>query len=106
MSGKLNKILTTGAVQLAGEVPMNLTYASLNILVSNPKDTEVTVELWLSDSAQPAVVDMIEPGAVVPAKGKLETFCRLVSPGEKIFVKTSVAGLVVRLETADEVLDI
>ena len=106
MSGKLNKILTTGAVQLAGEIPMSLTYASLNILVSNPKDTEATIELWIGDSDQPAAVDLIEPGAVVPAKGKLETFCRLVSPGEKVFVKTSVAGLVVRLETADELLDI
>lgn len=103
MSGKLGKILTNGTIQKVATIPSNLTYASINILVSNPLAVIADTEVWISDATSPSTVDFIEPKAHIPAEGKLEIYARLVSPGENIFVR-GPAGLAVRVESADELL--
>jgi hypothetical protein len=109
MSGLLAKKLTTGAMLEIGQINQNVSYAAINILVVN-NSTMATpageaVEIYIADgsSPTPGAIDVIEPAAILPAKGKLEWNCRLVSPGEKIFVKAP-AGYTVRVESADEVL--
>ena len=107
MSGLLGKKITTGAMLEIARVPNAITYAAINILISNPSSVATPeangVEIFIADAGSaPGNVDLIEPGAIIPAKGKLEWNCRLVSPGEVIYVRAP-SGYVVRVESADEI---
>lgn len=103
MSGKLNKILSNGSIQLAATVPANVTYSSLNVVVSNPLAVVCEAEVWFSDAQTPGTVDYIQPKVTIPAGGALEIYGRLASPGENVFVRAT-AGAAVRVESADEIL--
>ncbi len=105
MSGLLGKSLTTVNTQRVARLDETVaTYASVNILVVNPLQQDVAVDLWISDAAVPATVDLVAPGTVIPPNGTLEWNCRLLSGGEGVFVRSAVAGLVVRVESADELV--
>lgn len=103
MSGKLNKILTNGSIQLAATVPANVTYSSVNVVIANPLATICEAEVWISDAQSPSPVDYIQSKVVIPAGGTLEIYARLAGPGENVFVR-GTAGAAVRIESADEVL--
>ena len=102
MSGVLNKVLTTGAVQQAGTID-GASYSCVNIVVSNPNDADAQMQLWLTTSASPNPVDLIEALVVIPAKGRYEQSARICSAGENLFVKCT-AGCAVRVETINEVV--
>ena len=103
MSGLLGKTLSTNSIQRVAQLDPNLAnYGSINILVVNPLQQDVAVELWISEQNMPTTVDMIAPGTVIPPLGTLEWNCRLISGGEGVFVRSAVAGMVVRVESADE----
>lgn len=104
MSGLINKTLTTGAAepQHVGTVP-DCTYATVNVIISNPSgglvQNEVAVTLYMSsDPAQADQIDMVDPKAYIPVDGRYVYACAVTSPDEHIFVKTDTAGLVVRVE--------
>lgn len=103
MSGLLGKSLTTNAIQRVALLdPVAANYSSVNILIVNPLQQDVAAELWITDGVTPTLVDMVAPGTVIPPLGTLEWNCRLMSGGEGVFVRTSIAGLVIRVESADE----
>lgn len=104
MSGLINKTITTGAAepQLVATIP-DCTYATVNVIISNPSDgviqNEAAVTLYMSsDPDQANLIDMVDPKAYIPADGRYVYACAVTSPNEHIFVKTDTAGLVVRVE--------
>lgn len=103
MSGLLNKAVANGEIQEVGVIPgSNGSYAMLNVLAVNRQGTEAPLEVWLSTEATPGDVDLVEPGARLPASGgSYEMVGRVVSAGERVFVR-ALAGVVIRLETIEE----
>jgi len=102
MSGLLNKILTDGSVQLVGTIPNTGTFSSINLLAANDTTQDISLRVWIGTDATPSQVDLVDPQAIVPGKGRYEDTVRITSPGENVFVQAAV-GLVVRVETVDEV---
>ena len=102
MSGVLNKILTSDAVQLAGTIP-GTTYSCINILVTNPTATDATMAIWIGTGSTPQAVDVVEPKVIIPAYGRYEQTARICSANENIFIKAT-AGCIARIETIEEIV--
>lgn len=103
MSGLLNKLLADNTIQLAGTVPGGASnYASVNILVINPNPTDGLVTAYATTSPSASAVDKIMHERVMAANGgQIEIACRIMSGGEKIYVKAPV-GCIVRIELVEE----
>ena len=105
--GLLGKFLFTGveagSIQEICIVPTTVDYASLNILVSNWGAAEAVVEVYVGSNATATRIDTVVPGDTIQSKGTGEWNCRLVSAGERIFVRAP-ADIVVRVEYSAEIL--
>lgn len=100
----INKILCNGTTLQAAELPAGHNWATMNVVASNSNedlgganDGSTPIEIYVSESNTPTLVDMVEAGALIPAKGRFELACRLINPGEKVFVKSGT-GVAVRVE--------
>ena len=74
-----------------------MTHSSLNIVASNPLATGAEFQMHIGTGASAGAGDLVEPGAIIPAKGRYELSCRLLQAGEKVWF-TAPAGVVVRAE--------
>lgn len=97
MSIVISKGMTNGQPQYMLTIPNTNPWGSMNILVSNTTQVERQIKLFVSDSGGTTDVDTIEPGAIVPAKGRYELSCRLVRAGEMVHVLGD-PGMAVRIE--------
>lgn len=98
-SGLLAKILTTGAAfQEIVTVPSEAESVLLSVRVMNDTNDDATVRLYLSTSDQPSAADKIMPTTELKKVGGfLNMDCEHCSPGERLFIETTAAGLVVRV---------
>lgn len=79
-------------------VPDTVHYAEVDISVLNPGLNDAVIEVALSKSGTPADADYIEKGAIAFKSGGVVTRTGVkMSPGEKVVVKSTVAGTVVRV---------
>ena len=79
-------------------VPDTVHYAEVDISVLNPGVSDAVIEVALSKSGTPADADYIEKGAIAFKSGGVVTRTGVkMSPGEKVIVKSTVAGTVVRV---------
>lgn len=99
MSGVIDKTLTTGSVtaQKVASVP-ECEYASVNVVIVNPTNNDVTVSLYFGmDAAGVTPSDLVDAEAVIPAKGRYVYACEVANSEEHVFVLTSTSGLPVRV---------
>lgn len=94
-------VLAAGNEQTIYQVPVNSVGAIVNINVLNPSaasDATVEVSIVASGNANAAADEFIEKGVILAAKGgTLENTGLIVGPGEKVNVKSDIAGVVVRV---------
>lgn len=101
MSGLLAKVVTDGTTQLVTTVP-DVEFAVVSITVINATAQEAELAIYATTGPTPSLVDTLEHSVFIPANGgRYVMSCSTMSPGEKIFVKSS-PGLVVRIEAVDE----
>lgn len=93
----VNKVLGNGTETFVVEVPNTHPFASMNIVASNTNAAAQEINIKVSSDTAPDLADTIEPGALIPAKGRYELSCRLVAAGERIYV-TAQPGVAVRVE--------
>lgn len=92
-----NKLVGNGNAQTLLDIPGTVLWGSLNIVAANDNIASSSIVVHISDNAVPGNIDLVEPGAVIPGKGRYELSCRLVQGGEKVFV-TAPAGVSIRAE--------
>lgn len=99
----ISKVLGNGVKQLAITVPDTFPWGSMNLVAANQNPVAAAIEIHITTDTAPAAVDCVEPGAVIPSKGRYELSCRLVQAGEKVYV-TVPENVAVRIEVnlADE----
>lgn len=100
MSGLLNKVIATGAIQEVAEVP-GTGYAAINVLLRNRTASAADALIWIGTGATPSDVDEVDEIDDLPAKGGYEMTARVCSGGEKVFVRAT-AGVVIRVEFIEE----
>lgn len=101
--GKLGSGLTTAnGTNIIYTVPAGALFATVNINVSNPGGTDAVVNLYIASADTPTPQDLIEGGTTLIAGGVLERTGMICSPGERIIVKSPVAGLAVRVSGFEE----
>lgn len=91
------KIMGNGTQQLVITAPDTYLWGSMNLVAANQNDQASQLQIHITSDVAPNPVDCVEPGAVIPAKGRYELSCRLIQAGEKIYVTTE-AGVSVRAE--------
>lgn len=97
--GRLNSaVLAAGVETMVYTVPANCVGAEVNINVVNPGANDTQIEIALTTTASAAAADFIEKGAVIAATGgTLEITDLKMSPGERVHVKSTQTGAVVRI---------
>lgn len=95
--GKLGSAdLSVGVDTLVYTAPANTT-ATVNIRVTNRSASSAAVRVAVGAGASPAAADYIDYDVVVPANGIMEDTGVVCSAGEKIWVRSSVASVSVRV---------
>lgn len=104
-NGLLGKGVTAVNVELVPYVvPSELKFATISLHLLNTGSSEADVKVYLTTNAgSPSVGDAIEYGAKLPANGGLlERGCLIVSPGERVVVRSDKAGVVVRVSGLEQ----
>ena len=102
-SGKLGSAnLAAGADMLVYTVPAS-TVATINIRVANRNAAAAKVRVAIGTGASPDAADYIDYDISVPANGILEDTGLVCSAGEKIWVRSDVANVSVRVHGFEEV---
>ena len=96
--------LATGELTVANTdtkvytVPAAVLFADLDISLLNTNAADATVNVAIAAADVPISAEYIEKGVQVPASGGvLERTALRCSPGERVVVRSSVTGLVVRI---------
>lgn len=91
-------ITTAGTAQLIYTIPANCIFGEVNLDILNNQTSNAAFKLAVTTGGAPAAADYIEDGTILPANGGvMEKYNLVVSPGEKIYLQSSVAGVVVRV---------
>ena len=72
-------------------------YADISTNLVNISENDLTVKVYFTTDAVPADVDIVAFNVIIPANGGTLTLEDKMSPGEKIVVEASAAGLVTRV---------
>lgn len=97
------KLAGTGSAQQVIEVPSTFPWGSMNLVAANNNDSASPIVISITSDSTPNEVDIVEPGASIPAKGRYELSCRLVQAGERIFVSVPAhVSVRVEINMADE----
>lgn len=106
MNGTLGKVVTTASGNVvAYEVPATANFATASIFLCNtnvPGAADAVVNIAITTAASPAAADYIEFGAVLPSGAVLERTCMPMSPGDKVMVFSTAAGVAVRVAGLEE----
>ena len=78
------------------QVPNNLDFMTVNLNILNTAGTDADVEVHVSLSSSPVLVDSLDL-ATLGSKEVLERNCIILSPGERVFFKSSNSATVARL---------
>lgn len=109
MSGLIGKLITNGTVQRLGQVPAG-TYAVAHLTAINtntsadPADVTAnrTFDAWAAaEGTSPSTIDLIEHAVIEKNYGHLDHSCRILQPGEVIWVKAD-PGVVVRMDYVND----
>lgn len=101
-SGKLGTAnLAAGADMLVYTVPAS-TIATVNIRVANRNASAVKIRVAIGTGASPAAGDYIDYDISVAANGILEDTGIVCGAGEKIWVRSDVANVSVRVHGFEE----
>jgi len=108
-SGLLGKaILVANVPTLVYTVPVNVEFVTLNINIVNTSTTVgdlATVHVAVSTLNVPNREDYVEYGIMLsPNGGVLERTGVICSPGEKIFIESTVANVAVRIHGIEEMM--
>lgn len=91
--------LVAGVPSEVYQITASVQFATASIYVLNTNASIATVDVWFSTSASPSAGDKVVSQTQVPAAGgELVLDCRLLSPGERIFVQSNVSSCFVRIE--------
>lgn len=100
MEGKLSAVEITSAstATLIYTVPAVVRSADVHISILNPNtNADAVVKVAITTAASPEAADYIENGATIPMGGGVLERDETLAPGEKIYVYSSVAAVVVRV---------
>lgn len=101
-SGKLGAAdLAAAADTLLYTVPAS-TVSTLNIRVANRNAGQIKVRIAIGVAAAPAVTDYIDYDVVVGANGILEDTGIVCGAGEKVWVRSDLANVSVRIHGFEE----
>lgn len=101
-SGKLGSAdLVAGTDTLIYTVPA-LKTATINIRASNRNPAMTAVRVAIGTGASPANADYIDYEAAVPGYGILEETAVVCSAGEKVWVRSTLANVSVRIHGFEE----
>lgn len=99
--GRLNTYLiqVANTDELVYTVSSNCKYAEIDIRILNSDvSNDATIEIAVATTVTPTSDEYIEKGAIVPRQGGiLDEAGIIMSPDEIIIVKSSVAGVAVRI---------
>jgi hypothetical protein len=91
-------VLAAGVETSVYTVPANCVGAEVTVNLVNPGATDTTVEVAAALTGTAAAGEFIEKGVIVAALGgTLEISGLQLSPGERITIKSSLVGAVVRV---------
>ena len=103
-SGKLGSAdLAAGADTLLYTVPAS-TVATLNIRITNRNSVPAKIRVAIGAGAAPAAADYIDYDVSVGASGILEDTGIVCGAGEKVWVRSDVANVSVRVHGFEEVV--
>lgn len=88
-----------------GLVSANAAYAEVDINILNPTANDATISVAISSEAvTPNAGDYIEQGLVLTGDGSVLVRSKeILSAGERVFVKSSVSGVLVRVSGVEHV---
>lgn len=103
-SGKLGSAdLAAGVDTLLYTVPAD-TVATLNIRIANRNASAIKVRVAIGTGGAPAAADYIDYDISVPAGGILEDTGIVGSAGEKVWARSDLASVSVRVHGFEEVV--
>lgn len=101
-SGKLGKAdLAANTDTLLYTVPASKT-ATINIRIANRNATGIKIRVAIGEGASPAAADYIDYDLPVIANGMLEDTGVVCTAGEKIWVRSNLAAVSVRVHGFEE----
>jgi actin-like ATPase involved in cell morphogenesis len=106
MKGLLGKqILTADQETSLVQIGTNVKYAEVDINILNPTANDATISLAFSQQAvTPLAADYVEQGLILTNGGSVLIRSKeILSPGERVYVKSNVAGVVVRVTGIEQV---
>jgi hypothetical protein len=97
-NGLLGKVVSVDSVITpVYTVPANVQFSTVSIRLLNTATTDASVDVFVSTSANPSLVDKIESGVIIPMNsGVYEETCFLMSPGETLSFKANNSLVVAR----------
>jgi len=97
-NGLLGKALSVnGVITPVYTVPANAQFSTVSIRLLNTATVDASVDVYVSKSSAPTLVDEIESGLIIPMNGGVyEETCFLMSPGEIISFKANNSLVVAR----------
>lgn len=91
-------VLAANTAAVVYTAPLTSYFSEVDISVLNPATTDAVLEVALSTTDTAAEADYIEKGAIAfKAGGVIVRSGVKLSPGERVIVKSNVAGVVVRV---------
>lgn len=106
MKGLFGKYVLSANTEVAVmTVNANVKYAEINVNVLNPTPNDAVISVAFSSQATtPDPSDYVEKGLILTGDGSvLVRSNESLSPGEKVFVKSDTAGVVVRVSGVEHV---
>lgn len=98
--GRLGLGVTAAGVPLKlYETPSDLGMATVSLHLINNTSASIHYTVYISTSDAPTDADRVDENSTLPGMSSVSLRCRVMGPGEKLFVKTTGAsGLVCRAE--------
>lgn len=96
-AGKLASVEVPATAKTVVYTTGDCIYADLNLNLVNTSTSNITTKVYITTSATAAVVDTVAHNQVIPANGGAFILDFITSPGEKIVVEPTAAGLVARV---------
>jgi len=104
-NGRLGKVTTTANTwMLVYTAPTTVEFTTINVNIVNTAATLATVDVAITNAATPTVGDTIGWKDVLANDGgSVEYECYLMSPGEKLYVRSTNANTIVRAHGLEKI---
>lgn len=104
-NGLLGKAMSVAGSQVQGyAAPAGIQFATININCLNTDPVnEANVSIAITTSGAPSAADYIDKASIIPANGGvLERNCIIVSPNEKVYVKSDNSLVAIRVSGLEQ----